>query len=116
MSLKRLTQAALSRSSASRMLDPAAISGLFVGLVLGVPVAIYALFLGLSSIPFFQRQYELTSFIAYSLLFFKKLTAMHVPGSYMPTISTACGGQALEREPTSPNDTASQVSLLPTFS
>lgn len=57
MSLKRLTQAALSRSSASRMLDPAAISGLFVGLVLGVPVAVYALFLGLSSIPFFQRQF-----------------------------------------------------------
>ncbi|KAK0735996.1 Alpha/Beta hydrolase protein [Apiosordaria backusii] len=39
------------------MLGPAAISGLSVGLVVGVPVAVYAVFLGLSSIPFFQRQF-----------------------------------------------------------
>ncbi|KAK4172955.1 Alpha/Beta hydrolase protein [Triangularia setosa] len=39
------------------MLDPATISGLSVGLILGVPVAVYSLFLGLASIPFFQRQF-----------------------------------------------------------
>ncbi|KAK0664631.1 Alpha/Beta hydrolase protein [Cercophora samala] len=49
--------AGLFRSFSSSMLDPAAITGLSVGLVLGVPVAIYALFLGLGSIAFFQRQF-----------------------------------------------------------
>lgn len=40
--------------SASKMANPAPF--LVVGLVIGVPLAVYILFLGLSAIPFFQRQ------------------------------------------------------------
>ncbi|KAK4197403.1 Alpha/Beta hydrolase protein [Triangularia verruculosa] len=57
MSQQRLTKVGSSQSRLSSMLNPEIAAGLSVGLIFGVPVAVYALFLGLSSIPFFQRQF-----------------------------------------------------------